>query len=100
MSNDKFITLEQLTRTVKGLVNKVNAESSVIDEKIGDLTNLTTSNKTNLVTAINEINAGGGSSGSSVTYSLSMTGNRITLTPSSGTATYVDLPIYNGGVSS
>lgn len=34
------------------------------------------------------------------TYSLSMSGNRITLTPSSGTATYVDLPVYNGGVSS
>ena len=33
------------------------------------------------------------------TYSLSMSGNRITLTPSSGTATYVDLPVYNGGVS-
>ena len=34
------------------------------------------------------------------TYTLSMSGNRITLTPSSGTATYVDLPVYNGGVSS
>ena len=33
------------------------------------------------------------------TYTLSMSSNRITLTPSSGTATYVDLPVYNGGVS-
>ena len=33
------------------------------------------------------------------TYTLSISGNRITLTPSSGTATYVDLPVYDGGVS-
>ena len=33
------------------------------------------------------------------TYTLSMSDNRITLTPSSGSATYVDLPVYNGGVS-
>lgn len=32
------------------------------------------------------------------TYSLSMSGNRITLTPSSGTASYIDLPIYDGTV--
>ena len=38
-------------------------------------------------------------SDSDTTYSLSMSGNRITLTPSSGTATYVDLPIYDGGVT-
>ena len=33
------------------------------------------------------------------TYTLSMSGNRITLTPSSGTATYVDLPVYDGSVT-
>ena len=33
------------------------------------------------------------------TYTLSMSGNRITLTPSSGTATYVDLPVFNGSVT-
>ncbi len=33
------------------------------------------------------------------TYTLSISGNRITLTPSSGSATYVDLPVYDGGVS-
>ena len=33
------------------------------------------------------------------TYSLSISSNRITLTPSTGSATYVDLPVYNGGVS-
>lgn len=34
-----------------------------------------------------------------ITYSLSISGNRITLTPSSGTATYVDLPVYDGSVN-
>ncbi len=33
------------------------------------------------------------------TYSLSISNNRITLTPSSGTASYIDLPVYNGGVT-
>lgn len=32
------------------------------------------------------------------TYTLSISGNRITLTPSSGTASYIDLPVYDGGV--
>lgn len=32
------------------------------------------------------------------TYSLSISGNRITLTPSSGTASYIDLPVYDGTV--
>lgn len=30
------------------------------------------------------------------TYTLSISGNRITLTPSSGTASYIDLPVYDG----
>lgn len=33
------------------------------------------------------------------TYSLSMSGNVITLTPSSGTATSITLPVYAGGVT-
>lgn len=33
------------------------------------------------------------------TYTLSMSGNVITLTPSSGTAQTITLPVYNGGVS-
>lgn len=68
MSNDKFITLEQLTRTTKGLVNKVNAESTVFDSKIGDLTNLTTTAKTDLVSAINEAATSGSSGGGVTSY--------------------------------
>ena len=41
----------------------------------------------------------GGGIDTNTTYSLSMTNNRIILTPSSGTASYVDLPVYTGGVS-
>lgn len=33
------------------------------------------------------------------TYTLSMSGNRITLTPSTGSATYVDLPVFDGSVT-
>ena len=32
------------------------------------------------------------------TYTLSMSGNRITLTPSSGNSSYIDLPVYDGTV--
>lgn len=35
-----------------------------------------------------------------VTYTLSMTGNVITLTGSDGSTSSVTLPVYNGGVSS
>lgn len=33
------------------------------------------------------------------TYTISISSNRITLTPSSGTASYIDLPVYDGSVS-
>lgn len=59
---DKFITLPQLTKTVKGLINKMNTEVTMADSKIGDLSNLTTSATGNLVAAINEAASSGGSS--------------------------------------
>lgn len=94
MSNDKFITLEQLTRTTKGLVNKVNAESTVFDSKIGDLANLTTTAKTDLVSAINEAATSGGSSGSETSNYTALTNkpsiNNVTLT---GNLTTSDLGI-------
>jgi hypothetical protein len=40
-----------------------------------------------------------GPAGETLTYSLSMSGNVITLTPSSGTASSITLPVYSGGVS-
>jgi len=56
---DNYITLSQLTKTTKGLVNKINIDSTVINDKIGDLTNLNTTAKTDLVAAINEAAASG-----------------------------------------
>lgn len=56
---DNYITLSQLTKTTKGLVNKINTESTVTNNKIGNLTNLNTNAKTNLVAAINEAAASG-----------------------------------------
>lgn len=60
---DNYITLSQLTKTTKGLVNKINAESIIIDSKIGDLTELETTISTDLVSAINELVEGSGSAG-------------------------------------
>lgn len=34
------------------------------------------------------------------TYTISISNNRISLNPSSGTGTYVDLPVYDGSVTS
>lgn len=50
-----FITLSQLTKAVKGLVNKINLESNVMNSKIGTLSDLSTTTKDNLVAAVNEI---------------------------------------------
>ena len=55
---DNYITLNQLTKATKGLVNKINAESTITNSKIGDLADLNTTTKTDLVAAINEVAAG------------------------------------------
>ena len=62
----KYITLSHLTKTIRGLVNKINGEVTITNSKIGDLNNLNTTTKTNLVAAINEaaVSGGGGGSGS------------------------------------
>lgn len=43
--------------------------------------------------------SGSGSSGQSITYTLSISGNVITLTGSDGSTSPITLPVYNGGVS-
>lgn len=50
-----FINLSQLTKAVKGLINKINLESNVTNSKIGQLSNLNTTNKDDLVSAVNEM---------------------------------------------
>lgn len=49
-----FINLSQLTKAVKGLVNKINSENYILSSKVGDLSDLDTTDKSNLVAAINE----------------------------------------------
>ena len=44
-------------------------------------------------------NPAGGSAGSAVTYTLSMTNNIITLTGSDGSTSSVTLPVYDGAFS-
>lgn len=57
------ITLSQLSKSVKGLVNKINGESVDINTKIGILSNLTTTTKSDIVTAINEVAANNNQNG-------------------------------------
>lgn len=52
-----FITLSQLTKAIKGLINKINSENNLTNSKIGTLSNLNTTTKDNLVSAINEISS-------------------------------------------
>lgn len=68
-----------------------------LEEKIGDLSDLDTTDKSTIVAAINEIYNSGGGGG--VTYVLSMAGNVITLTGSDSSTSSVTLPVYDGGVT-
>lgn len=56
-------------------------------------------NSTKVATTAYVDNAMSGVVDTNTTYTLSISNNRITLTPSSGTESYIDLPVYNGGVS-
>lgn len=76
---NNYITLSQLTKTTKGLVNKINAESTVTNSKIGDLANLNTTAKTDLVAAINEAAASGGN-----TYDDTALAGRVTALENAG----------------
>lgn len=76
---DNYITLSQLTKTTKGLINKINAESTVINSKIGDLANLNTTAKTNLVAAINEA-----ATSSGTTYDDTALAGRVTALENAG----------------
>lgn len=76
---DNYITLPQLTKTTKGLVNKINTESTVINSKIGNLANLNTTTKTDLVAAINEAASSGGT-----TYDDTALAGRVTALENAG----------------
>jgi hypothetical protein len=89
-------------------------DSTTIPAKTSDLTNdsgfltsaVTTFNgQSGAVTYTAPVQSVNGQTGAvtvtdtDTTYSLSMAGNVITLTPSSGTATSITLPVYSGGVT-
>ena len=76
---DNYITLSQLTKATKGLVNKINAESTVTNSKIGDLASLNTTTKTDLVAAINEAASSGGT-----TYDDTALAGRVTALENAG----------------
>lgn len=50
-----YITLAQLGKAIKGLINRINLEIAVTDGKIGDLEDLNTSAKDDIVSAVNEL---------------------------------------------
>ena len=61
---------------------------------------MSTSHAANVITAQDITNWNNKpSTDTNTTYTISMSSNRITLTPSSGTATYVDLPVYDSTVT-
>jgi len=68
-----------LTKAIKGLINKINAESTATNSKIGDLTDLNTTTKTNLVAAINEAASSGGT-----TYDDTALAGRVTALENAG----------------
>lgn len=73
-----------------------------ISGKISSVLGLTASTYSGSAAKVNNhtvaVDVPSGAEFTDTTYSISMSGNRITLTPSSGTATYVDLPVYDGTV--
>lgn len=86
-----FINLSQLTKAVKGLVNKINSENYIISSKVGDLSDLDTTDKSNLVAAINEaMDSGGVSDYTQLTNKPSI--NSTTLT---GNKTAADLGLVS-----
>lgn len=62
--------------------------------KIGDTATITITDKNGTTTAT----VTDGEDAQALTYSLSISGNVITLTPSSGAASSITLPVYSGGV--
>lgn len=75
----EYVTETELTTAIAGKANTADLATVATSGSYADLTN-----KPTIPT--------------DTTYTLSMSGNVITLTPSSGTATSVTLPVYDGSV--
>ena len=71
------------------------------EANVGDLVVTGAASFTNNLQAntINGVTVGSTPKFIDTTYTLSISNNRITLTPSSGSSSYVDLPVYDGTVA-
>lgn len=81
-------------------VTSVNSKTGVVSLTASDVGALPSS--TSIPTKTSDLTNDSGfiTTDTNTTYTISISNNRITLTPSSGTASYIDLPVYDGGVSS
>lgn len=71
------------------------------EANVGDLVVTGAASFTNNLQAntINGVTVGSTPKFTDTTYTLSISNNRITLTPNSGSSSYVDLPVYDGTVA-
>ena len=95
------------SRTINGkaLTSNISLTASDVSALPSNTTYVSSFNgSTGAITYIAPVTSVNGQTGAvttpNTTYTLSISGKRITLTPSTGNGTYVDLPVYNGGVSS
>ena len=95
------------SRTINGkaLTGNISLSASDVNALPSNTTYVSSFNgSTGAITYIAPVTSVNGQTGAvttpNTTYTLSISGKRITLTPSTGNETYVDLPVYNGGVSS
>lgn len=113
----EYVTETELNTAIAGKANTADLATVATSGSYADLTNKPTiptvptnvsafTNDANYITAsgapVQSVNGQTGAvtvTDTDTTYTLSMSGNVITLTPSSGQASSITLPVYSGGVS-
>ena len=113
----EYVTETELSTAIAGKANTADLATVATSGSYEDLTNKPTiptvptnvsafTNDAHYITAsgapVQSVNGQTGAvtvPDTDTTYTLSMAGNVITLTPSSGTASSITLPVYSGGVS-
>lgn len=113
----EYVTESELTTAIAGKANTADLATVATSGSYADLTNKPTiptvptnvsafTNDAHYITAsgapVQSVNGQTGAvtvPDTDTTYSLSISGNVITLTPSSGTASSITLPVYSGGVT-
>lgn len=113
----EYVTETELNTAIAGKANTADLATVATSGSYADLTNKPTiptvptnvsafTNDAHYITAsgapVQSVNGQTGAvtvTDTDTTYTLSMSGNVITLTPSSGTATSITLPVYSGGVT-